>query len=359
MKKLIFLFVVVFLFSSAFPASAQVVVSADIENLPVETLAAALVNNPEAMRNLIPQIIDALVKNPEEFTEIIVYLLSSEEFLKTFLKNLPAISEYLPAIFLKLPEILSILPQILNEIVPRLDLIINNILAVLESGDSTLYESISRGINNVLFLAFDNSNLITENIGQIISTILSYEAELISVLIRILPVLPAIVANLDIQTIISLLFSSLSSIEEMLKAVLSALSTEEFRHLFLLLLQILPTLLPAIVGILAHLLLSKQSIFLIAYSMLSSVSLHPSVSLHHVMSFGLGLISFIVQTIILFPTLFSYENLSFFVRNLRYLIIDYLKDIRSLQGIGHALKSKLESNYVLVNDMLVPKWLIG
>jgi hypothetical protein len=329
------------------------VVSADIENLPVETLAAALVNNPEAMRNLMPQIIDSLVKNPKEFTEIIVYLLSSEEFLKTLLKNLPAISEYLPAIFLKLPEILSILPQILNEILPRLDLIINNILAVLESGDSTLYESISRGINNVLFLAFDNSNLITENIGQIISTILSYEAELISVLIRILPVLPAIVANLDIQTIISLSFSSLSSIEEMLKAVLSALSTEEFRHLFLLLLQILPTLLPAIVGILAHLLLSKQSIFLIAYSMLSSVSLH------HVMSFGLGLISFIVQTIILFPTLFSYENLSFFVRNLLYLIIDYLKDIRSLQGIGHALKSKLESNYVLVNDMLVPKWLIG
>jgi len=353
MKKLIFLFVVVFLFSSAFPASAQVVVSADIENLPVETLAAALVNNPEAMRNLMPQIIDSLVKNPKEFTEIIVYLLSSEEFLKTLLKNLPAISEYLPAIFLKLPEILSILPQILNEILPRLDLIINNILAVLESGDSTLYESISRGINNVLFLAFDNSNLITENIGQIISTILSYEAELISVLIRILPVLPAIVANLDIQTIISLLFSSLSSIEEMLKAVLSALSTEEFRHLFLLLLQILPTLLPAIVGILAHLLLSKQSIFLIAYSMLSSVSLY------HVMSLGLGLVSFIVQTIILFPTLFSYENLSFFVRNLLYLIIDYLKDIRSLQGIGHALKSKLESNYVLVNDMLVPKWLIG
>jgi hypothetical protein len=332
------------------------VVSADIENLPVETLAAALVNNPEAMRNLMPQIIDSFVKNPEELTEIIVYLLSSEEFLKTLLKNLPAISEYLPAIFLKLPEILSILPQILDEILPQLDLIINNILAVLESGDSTLYESTSKGINNVLFLAFNNSNLIVENMGQIVSTILSYETELISVLIRILPVLPAIVANLDIQTIISLSFRSLSSIEGMLRAVLSTLSNEEFRHLFLLLLEtlpsILPTLLPAIVGILAHLLLSKQSIFLIGYSMLSSVSIH------NVISFGLGLISFMVQTIKLFPTLFSFENLSFFVRNFLYLIIDYLKDIRSLRNIGHALKSNLESSYVLINEMLVPKWLI-
>jgi hypothetical protein len=332
------------------------VVSADIENLPVETLAAALVNNPEAMRNLMPQIIDSFVKNPEELTEIIVYLLSSEEFLKTLLKNLPAISEYLPAIFLKLPEILSILPQILDEILPQLDLIINNILAVLESGDSTLYESISKGINNVLFLAFNNSNLIVENMGQIVSTILSYETELISVLIRILPVLPAIVANLDIQTIISLSFRSLSSIEGMLRAVLSTLSNEEFRHLFLLLLEtlpsILPTLLPAIVGILAHLLLSKQSIFLIGYSMLSSVSIH------NVISFGFGLISFMVQTIKLFPTLFSFENLSFFVRNFLYLIIDYLKDIRSLRNIGHALKSNLESSYVLINEMLVPKWLI-
>ena len=355
--KIVFLLAVVFFFSSSFPASAQVVVSADIENLPVETLAAALVNNPEAMRNLMPQIIDSLVKNPEELTEIIVYLLSSEEFLKTLLKNLPAISEYLPAIFLKLPEILSIIPQILNEILPQLDLIINNILAVLESDDSTLYESISKGINNVLFLAFNNSNLIVENMGQIVSTILSYETELISVLIRILPVLPAIVANLDIQTIISLSFRSLSSIEGMLRAVLSTLSNEEFRHLFLLLLEtlpsILPTLLPAIVGILAHLLLSRQSIFLIGYSMLSSVSIH------NVISFGLGLVSFMVQTIKLFPTLFSFENLSFFVRNFLYLIIDYLKDIRSLRNIGHALKSNLASSYVLINDMLVPKWLIG
>ena len=353
--KIAFVFAIILLSPLSFPAFAQVAVSTDIEDLPIEMLAAALVNSPEAMQNLLPQIIDSFIENPEKFTEIILYLLSSEDFLRTFFKNLPAISEYLPAILLKLPEILSILPQILNEILPHLDMIINNLLAIFENGDDALRESISEGINNVLFLVFDNSNLIIENMEQILSTILSYDTELISIVIRIMPVLPTIIANIDIQSIISFLFGNLPSIEEILKAILGTLSNEELRHLFLLFLQIIPSipaLLPTIFGILAHLLLSQQSIFLIIYSIFSKVSIR------RVLSFSLELVNFIIEIIKILPIVFSFENLSFFIKNFLSLIITYVREIGSLQNIGNALKSNLKSNYVLINDMLVPRWLI-
>ena len=341
----------VFLLALILPsANAQIALEVGIESLPLEDLAAALLSNPAMIGSVVPDVIDAIIANPQETLPVILNLFSSRDFVEGFMRSLPLFMDVLPYILSKAEELVVILPELLENILPWIDGPLNAFLSVFESGDELIYSSISATISELLSFVLQNSGDISELVFDVLPLLLQSFPDIMEIIAEILPVLPEVVRRIDLVSTISVILGYLPALSDLFITIMGGLSDEQIMGLALVLFDALVYLLrnnglSYMVELSLVLLLSPKSIFSIVYALISGLSPGDIFPLLRYLLYGFP------ELIRIAIIVASYENISFFVKT----IVSVMREAFQ-SGVA---RSAISENYVVVNGSIVPKWVVS
>jgi hypothetical protein len=323
------------------PVGAQI--SVEPQTFPLREVANAVVEDPALLAFFFPQIMDAIVNNPEEILPPILSLLSEPEFVEKLLDISPALSPFLPDIIKRVPDIMQSLPYILEIFLPSADSIINAIVSVINENP----EAISTIFSKFAPVLLENAGMLIEAISISLSTLLVYTPQLVDIFIDITPVLPAVVSRIDLEGLSALLLLYLPQISDALVYLFEGLSEEQIAQIsaaLFYLLQVIPGALPELVSAALILLLSPRSIFTALFALITSISLQDMLRL---IPYIFRLFYALLRTALVF---LSRENIEIIFRtsmsaaasmNLREVI------------------SAFRASQVEIDGALVPRWVIS
>jgi len=341
MKRFLVLLLVIPIAFAQVPVEAQI--SVEPQTFPLREVADAVVEDPALLELFFPQIIDAIVNNPEEILPPIISLLSEPEFMEKLIAILPALSPFIPYIIKRVPDIMQSLPCILEIFLPSADSVINSIVSVINENP----EAISTILSNFAPVLLENAGMLIEAISISLSTLLVYAPQLVDIFVDIAPVLPTIVSRIDLEGLSTLLLFYLPQISDALIYFFEGLSDEQIAQIsaaLLYLLQVIPRALPELISAALILLLSPRSIFTALFTLITSISLQDVFGLIPSM---FKLFDALLRTALVF---LSRENMEIIFRT-------------SISAVGsmnlREVVSAFRESQVEIDGALVPRWVVS
>jgi len=323
--------------------SAQIAV--EPASLPLAEIAKAVVKNPALAERLIPQIMDAVIEDPQGVVSLGLALISDSGFLESILVVLPSLMTSLPYIFSRLPEIASSLPVILEAFLPEADRIINSFLLVVNENPDLM----AGVINSFLAIAVDNLGTLSQSLALMISPIIEYSPQLLGVLVKAAPLIPEIVSGVDLRELSVLLLSNMPEITDMLTFLINGLSDEQIAEISGFILSLIaaflsPRVLPSMISAIFILLFSPQALFSLLYGLISSLSPETMLTLLSSLS---DVTKALMRTI---RVLLSSENIRIVTETMASAIESFS---------WNEVQAVFRESHVVINGTFVPRWVIS